>query len=476
MSGRAPTLAFLGGARTVTGSKYLVSTADATVLVDCGLYQGGRELRERNWDDAAVPIERLDAVVLTHAHVDHTGYLPRLVANGFRGPVYATADTCALARIVLPDCGHLQEEEAEYANRKGISRHSPALPLYTEQDAVRSTELLQATPFLTDIEIAPGVSLRFSRAGHILGSAGVHVALGDASAMFSGDLGRPWHPLLVPPDPPQAADLLIVESTYGDRRHERSNSETSASDDAAAQRLGDVVRSTVERGGSVLIPAFAVDRTEIVLYHLAQLVAQGAIRADLPIFVDSPMALRALGVYRRAFEHGAADLQPRWNRGSDPFALAGLREVETVEESKALNHPAEPCVIISASGMASGGRVVHHLAHLAPDARNTIVLVGYQVIGTRGRQLVDGVDELKMLGRYVRVRAQVVNLGSFSVHADAHELLDWVASAEREPDTVYVVHGEPTPAETLAAAIRQRLDWTAVVPRREEIVRVDAPR
>lgn len=466
MSGRAPTLRFVGGAGTVTGSKYLVTTERARVLVDCGLYQGPRELRERNWDDADGLLRTLDAVVLTHAHVDHTGWLPRLVANGYSGPVYATADTCELARIVLPDCGHLQEEEAEYANRKGISRHIPALPLYTEEDAQRAVQLLRPVEFFTDHEVAPGVQIDYRRAGHILGSGSIRMGLdGRVSIGFSGDLGRPSHPLLVPPDPPPPVDCLLVESTYGDRRHEGGSD--------APGKLAEIVRTTIERGGSVLIPAFAVDRTEIILFHLAQLVHAGEIPAHLPIYVDSPMALSALRVYRSALERGAADIRPERAHGGNPFRLSGLGEVHTVEESKALNEPSEPCVIISASGMASGGRVVHHLAHMLPDARHTVVLVGYQAIGTRGRQLLDEATELKMLGRYVRVRATIASLTAFSVHADSAELIDWVASAEAQPDTVYVVHGEAHPAETLAEAIRNKLDWSAVVPRLGEMVRID---
>jgi metallo-beta-lactamase family protein len=468
MSGRAPTLQFLGAARTVTGSKFRVSTEGAEVLVDCGLFQGLRELRERNWEHAVPDPAAIDAIVLTHAHVDHCGYLPRLVADGFDGPVYATPGTIELARIVLPDCGHLQEEEAEYVNRKGLSRHDPALPLYTEEDAWRAVELLRPLPFHEERVVAGGISARLSRAGHILGSATCRLRLGPDGPVigFSGDLGRPSHPLLVPPDPPEGVDCLLVESTYGNRRHD---------DAGAVNHLATAITTTIGRGGTVLIPAFAVDRTEVLLHHLAGLAASGQLPADVPIFVDSPMALDALAVYRSALARRDPDVRPDLADGATHLRLPGLREVRDVEGSKALNHPAEPSIIISASGMATGGRVVHHLAHLLPDARNTVLLVGYQAEGTRGRRLVDGATELKLLGRYIRVRANIVDLPAFSVHADATELLAWVAAVPRPPDNIYVVHGEASAATALATTIATTLDQVAIVPDVGERVRVDHP-
>lgn len=462
------TLQFLGAAGTVTGSKYLVSSGATRILVDCGLYQGVRELRERNWQDPPILPAALDAVVLTHAHIDHCGYLPRLVAAGFEGPVYATPGTAQLARIVLPDSGHLNEEEAEYANRKGYSRHDPALPLYTEDDAWEATRLLKPLEYGVEVEIAPDVSLRFSRAGHILGAATVELRLGTGGPVLgiSGDLGRACHPLLVPPDPPPAADYLLVESTYGNRRHQ---------DEGALDKLADTISRTIDRGGHVLIPAFAVDRTEVLLHHLAVLSRAGRLPSDVPIYVDSPMALSTLAVYRDAIARGDSDIRPELRGGADPFNVPGLHEVRDVESSKALNHPARPSIVVSAAGMASGGRVVHHLAHFLPDRRNTVILVGYQAEGTRGRQLADGADELKMMGQYIRVRAEVADLPVFSVHADAAELLAWVASARKIPDTVYVVHGEPAASKALANAITKSLDWTAVVPRFGERVRLDSP-
>jgi metallo-beta-lactamase family protein len=468
MADRPPTLQFLGGARTVTGSKFLVTAGRTRVLVDCGVFQGLRALRERNWDVAVPDPSTVAAVVLTHAHVDHCGYLPRLVAEGFRGPVYATPSTSALAGIVLPDCGHLYEEEAEYANRKGFSRHEPALPLYTEEDAWRAVDLLRPIPFGARREVADGVSVRLSRAGHILGSATVELRLDDdgPSIGFSGDLGRPSHPLLAAPDPPPTVGTLLIESTYGNRRHD--------DDRVAVDRLAGTIAATIGRGGSVLIPAFAVDRTEVILHHLAELARTGRLPGGVPVYVDSPMALSALRVYRDALERGDPDIRPVREQ-DDPFDVPGLREVPDVEGSKALNRPADPSIIISASGMASGGRVVHHLAHLLPDRRNTVILVGYQAEGTRGRLLVDGAGELKMLGRYVRVRATVVDIPGFSVHADASELLAWVAAARHEPDCLYIVHGEPAAAEALASSLARAIECPAVVPRTGERVRLDRP-
>jgi len=462
---RVHTLQFLGGVGTVTGSRFLVRSDRANVLVDAGLFQGGRELRERNWASPPFDPATLDAVVITHAHVDHCGYLPRLMTAGYRGPVFVTPTTAELMGIVLPDCGHLQEEEAGFANRTGISRHEPALPLYTEDDARRALGLLRPTPFGDRLEIAPGVELTFSRAGHILGAATVALRLGVDGPVLavSGDLGRPSHPLFVSPDAPPEADVLLVESTYGDRCHD---------DAGALGRLADAIARTVERGGTVLIPAFAVDRTEVLLHHLSSLAASGRLPEGVPVYVDSPMALDALRVYRAAIERGDPDIQVDGWTGLDPFDVPGLREIRSVEESKSLNEPDRPSILISASGMATGGRVVHHLAHLLSEPENTIVLVGFQAEGTRGRRLLDGEQELKMLGRYVRVRAEIVDLPAFSVHADATELLDWVGRSPVEPDTVFTVHGEPAASAALASSIHETLGWSAIVPRPFEKVRL----
>jgi len=462
----APILQFLGGVGTVTGSKFLVRAGGNTVLFDAGLFQGLRELRSRNWDTPPFDAAALDAVVVTHAHVDHSGYLPRLVAAGYRGPIYATPSTAALLEIVLPDSAHLQEEEAQYANRKGFSKHDPALPLFTVDDAEATIRQIRTIPFHLEQEIAPDMSVYLTRAGHILGAASVRLRLGDdgPTVVFSGDLGRPTHPFLVAPDPPEEADVVLVESTYGDRDHD---------DGDALDELARVITTTVDRRGSVLIPAFAVDRTEVVLYHLGRLFAAGRIPAGVPVYVDSPMALGALKVYRQAVARGDSEIRSEVAGDARLFDVPGLHEVTDVEGSKRLNHPSEPSIVISASGMASGGRVVHHLAHWLPDRRNTVVLVGYQAEGTRGRRLLDGARELKMLGRYVPVRAEVAGVPQFSVHADARELLDWVGAAKREPDLVCAVHGEPAASAALAAAVHRKLGWTAVVPYLGERIRLD---
>jgi metallo-beta-lactamase family protein len=459
------TLTFLGAAGTVTGSKYLVSCGSSRVFVDCGVYQGLKELRERNWSDLPVDPSSLDAVVLTHAHVDHCGFLPRLTSHGFDGPVYATPRTIQLAGIVLPDSGHLFEEEAAYANRKGYSRHDPALPLFTRDDAVAALQQLRPLDFGVEREIAPNISARLSRAGHILGAASVHLTLADCDRglVVSGDLGRDSHPFLVAPDPPHDSDHILIESTYGDRRH----------DDSDAQAvLAVVINETLARGGSIFIPAFAVDRTEVIIHHLAELKAANKIPRDLPMFVDSPMALGALDVYRGAIADGDADIRADM-RGTHPFELPNLHEVRDVEGSKALNQPAQPCVVVSAAGMASGGRIVHHLAGALPERRNTVLLVGYQAAGTRGRRLLEGATELKMFGRYVPVRARIVEMPQFSVHADSRELVEWARRAPTKPQVAYVVHGEPSAAEALASSLRSALGWTAVVPRLGERVRLD---
>jgi metallo-beta-lactamase family protein len=461
-----PVLSFYGAAGTVTGSRFLVDTPEARVLVDCGLFQGRKELRLRNWDPFPTDPGTIDAVVLTHAHVDHCGYLPALVRDGFAGRVHCTTGTRALAQIVLPDAGHLQEEEAEYANRKGFSKHHPALPLYTEEDAQRSLRSLDAHPFDHEIEVAPGVHVTFRPAGHILGSAVVTMRLATARGrriVFSGDLGRPHHPILQPPAPVGDADIVVMESTYGDRRHE---------DGGALERFRDAIVRTAARGGTVLIPAFAVDRTEVVLLRLRELTESGQI-PDLPIFVDSPMALASLRVYREAIERNEAEIDPGLSALGDPFDAGRVTEIRDVAGSKGLADVHTPSIIISASGMATGGRVVHHLDRLLPDHRNTVVLVGFQAPGTRGRLLADGVRDLKLLGHYVHVRADVVDLGSFSVHADQDELVDWLHTADRPPTTTYVVHGEPDASAALAARINADDEQCAVTPRHNERVRLD---
>lgn len=466
---RAPTLRFLGGVRTVTGSRFLLDTGEARVLVDCGMFQGAKALRLRNWDRFPVDAADVDAVVVTHAHVDHSGHLPVLVREGYAGGVHVTPATAALLSIVLPDAAHLQEEEARYANRKGYSRHSPARPLFDSADAERALDRLVETPFATTIDIASGVRATFGRAGHILGAAWVLLEVdGGPRVVFSGDVGRSVHPLLLPPDPPPAAETVLVESTYGDRRH---------LDEDVTELLADAIRRTAGRGGTVLIPAFAVDRTEVVLYHLADLTRSGRI-PKLPIVVDSPMALAALQVYRDAIRAGSPELRPGLDPDGpggplDPFDVGNVHEARTVEESVAASRRRYPSIIVSASGMATGGRILHHLSQRLEDPRNTVVLAGFQAAGTRGRSLLDGAREVKMLGRYVSVRAEIVDATGLSTHADQDELLDWLRGAPIAPVSTYVVHGEEHSSFELRSEIEHRLGRLAVVPALDEIVRVD---
>ncbi|GLX98562.1 MBL fold metallo-hydrolase [Herbidospora sp. NBRC 101105] len=452
-------LTFLGGVGTVTGSKFLLALPQGgRVLLDCGLFQGGRALRQRNWDGFPIPAESLSAIVLSHAHLDHCGYLPALVRQGFGGRVHATPDTARLAAIVLRDSAKLMADEAEHANVHGWSRHRPALPLYEEKDVEKALELMAPTEHGQAVDL-DGAELRLHRAGHILGSSWSEVTLTDGRVLVhSGDLGRPVHPLLKPPEPCPHADTMLIESTYGNRRH---------NDADTLMAMAAAVNRTVRRGGSVLIPAFAVDRTEVIIYRLHQLRQAGAI-AEVPVFVDSPMGLSARDVYLRAIAGGSAELRPEVTR--DVLDPGWLRELRTVEESMSVNEPARPCVIISASGMASGGRVVHHLRHLLPDPRMTVLVVGFAALGTRSRSLVDGASSLEIHGDHVPVRAEIVNLPGFSVHSDAEETLAWLRHLQHRPRMTYVVHGEPEAAATLRGRIERELGWRAATACPDESV------
>jgi metallo-beta-lactamase family protein len=453
------TLSFHGAAGTVTGSRFMVRTPETRVLVDAGLFQGLRQLRRRNWDPVPFAASDLDAVVVSHAHLDHSGYLPVLSRDGLAAPVVATTDTLALTEIVLQDSAKLQEEDAHYAASRGFSKHSQPKPLYGRQDVAGLLASFAPLDFDEERLLGQDLAVRLRPAGHILGSSTVILESPVGSVLFSGDLGRPHHPLLRPPALPPSVDTLVIESTYGDRRHPVSGSE----------QVADVVRRTVGRGGSVVIPAFAVDRTEVLLVSLGQLLAQGQI-PPVPVYLDSPMALKALEVYRLALMTGRRDLRDGVERLID---IPGLQEVRTTEESIALNSPRSPCIILSASGMATGGRVVHHLKHMLPNERNSVLLVGYQAVGTRGRDLAEGASSLKMHGRYVPVRAEVSQVDGFSVHADADELVAWASAMPEPPATTYVVHGEREASETLARRFRRELGWNAVVPRDGETVRID---
>jgi metallo-beta-lactamase family protein len=447
-------LTFLGAAGTVTGSKFLLRSDTTSLLVDAGLFQGLKSLRRRNWDPLGVPASSLHGVVVSHAHLDHCGYLPALVRQGFNGPILLTADTAALAEIVLRDSAKLQEEDARYAAERGFSRHQRPKPLYDADDVERTLPLFRIVDF--DTEVAVGdVPVRLPPAGHILGSTSP--AVGPVG--FSGDLGRPVHRLLRPPAAPPAAQALVVESTYGDRVHPPD----------PTGPLAEAITRTVDRGGSVVIPAFAVDRTEVLLLALQDLMTAGRI-PQVPVFVDSPMALRGLEVYRSALAQGRADIRP--DIPADVFEWPALHAASSTAESEALNDPQRPCLLVSASGMATGGRVLHHLKQMLPDPRHSVLLVGYQAVGTRGRYLAEGAEAVKIHGEYVPVRAEVVDIAGFSVHADGDELLAWLSSAPEPPRVVYVVHGEPAAAATLAGRIGRELGWLAVVARDGERVLV----
>ena len=453
------TLSFHGAVGTVTGSRFLVRSPSTQVLVDAGLFQGLRVLRRRNWDPIPFQPEVLDAVVVSHAHLDHTGYLPLLARSGLTAPVLVTTDTAALTELILRDSAKLQEEDAAYAAAKGFSKHDKPKPLYDGADVERLLAQLEVVDFDEERVIGADLAVRLRPAGHILGSASVYIESPFGSVVFSGDLGRPHHPLLRPPPPPPSAGTLVIESTYGNRRHKTSSTE----------QLADVVRRTIGRGGSVVIPAFAVDRTEVLLVALGELLVAGSI-PPVPIYLDSPMALKALDIYRQALAAGRRDIR---EGVSGLLDVSGLREARTPDESKALNEPRSPCIIVSASGMATGGRVVHHLKYLLPHERNSVVLVGYQAVGTRGRDLAEGAAAIKMHGRYVPVHAEVTQVDGFSVHADADELLGWASAMAEPPTTVFVVHGELDASQELARRIRAELGWNAVVPRDGETVRID---
>jgi metallo-beta-lactamase family protein len=461
----APILQFLGGARTVTGSRFLLDTKRSRVLVDCGLFQGLKKLRLRNWEPFPVDPATIETVVLTHAHLDHCGYLPALWKGGFRGRVLATQGTRDLCEIILMDSARIQEGDAAYANRMGFSKHEPALPLYGQEEAGRVLERFEVVPYREARSASADTELRFHHAGHILGSSFVELRIEDSVTsriVFSGDLGRAEHPLLRPPPAPPEAEVIVIESTYGDRSHD---------DVDVAERFARAVSLTIGRGGMVVIPAFAVDRTELILRLLDQLAEAGRV-PRVPVYVDSPMASAALGVYRRAILEGWDEIRPELLGDDEPFSAGQLIEVRSVEESRELTLSEDPAIVVSASGMATGGRILHHLAARLPDARNSVILVGYQSEGTRGRRLLEGVRTLKMLGRYVPVRAEIVDLTGFSVHADREELIDWARRARRRPDTGFVVHGEREASDALRESLESELDWTAVVPRNLERVRL----
>lgn len=451
---------FLGATQTVTGSRFLVSSEKTKILVDAGMFQGTREDRRKNWDSFPIDPASIDAAVLTHAHLDHCGYLPLLVRNGFKKEIVSTNYTAKLAAVILRDSARLQMEDAEFAAKKGFSRHANPLPLYDTNDVEETLKLFTSVAFREKIVLAPDASVTFYPAGHILGSAFIVLEIDDKTLLFTGDMGRGNHPLLSSPDDPpvMAIDAVITESTYGDRLHE-----------TPITLFADEINSAVKRGGSIIIPAFAVDRTEVILMALRELINSGAI-PNIPIYVDSPMALAALDYYRDAVKTNAPELRPglaeKWGE-SDPFDPGNLNEMRTVDESKSLNDLVDSSIIISASGMASGGRVIHHLANKLPNPKNTVIIVGFQAAGSRGRSLEEGKREIKIHGKWVPVHAHIAKVNSFSVHADANELIAWLKKVVK-PGQAFVVHGEQDAQEALAGRLRSELGWKVTIPQSEQ--------
>lgn len=459
-------ITFLGAAGTVTGSKFLLEHENRQVLVDCGLFQGTKDLRQRNWEPTPLDVEKLDAVVLTHAHIDHTGGLPRLVAQGFRGPVISTPGTRDLCGLLLPDSARIQEEEARYANKHGYSKHHPALPLYSEADAKRALELFETFGYGRAREIVPGIVLTFVPAGHILGSA---ICVFDLLStrqrvVFTGDLGRYNAPILKDPTAVKSATTLIAESTYGDRAHRESN----PMDD-----LAEIVNDTVKRKGVLVIPAFAVGRTQEILYHLDNLERAKRI-PELPVFVDSPMACDATPIYLAHASDHDLDMQKLVYEGKSPLQTRHTRFVSSANESKLLNQFKGPGVIISASGMATGGRILHHLKVRAPHPDNTILFVGYQSVGTRGRRMLDGEPTIRIHGEEVPVRARLLQISGFSAHADWSEMLKWMDGFEFPPKQVLLVHGEDSALAALGAKVQQK-GWPVQIPKHLEKVELVSP-
>ena len=449
---------FLGATGTVTGSKYLVTSGRSNILVDCGLFQGYKQLRLRNWSHLPVPPASIDAVVLTHAHLDHSGYIPLLVKSGFRGKIYCSEATYELCRILLPDSGHLLEEEAGYANRHGHSRHSPALPLYTQEEAEDALAYFAPVKFGKRFAVAGALHAELARSGHILGASMVTLRDDKTSVVFSGDLGRMNDPLMAPPAQVEGADYLVVESTYGNRRHDAADPMT---------LLGKTIQETVARGGVVIIPSFAVGRAQTLLHYVDRLKKSGAIPPLLPVYLNSPMAADVTALYR-AYRH-----DHRLDEEQCSAMCHAAKIVNTVDESKALNMKRMPMVIIAASGMATGGRVLHHLKAFASDPRNTILFAGFQAGGTRGAAMLGGADAIKIHGEYVPLRAQVVQIENLSAHADADEILAWLSGFRQPPKRTFITHGEPEAADSLRRRVEETLKWECSVP--DYLERVELP-
>jgi metallo-beta-lactamase family protein len=457
-------LSFWGAAGSVTGSKYLLESDQGRVLVDCGLFQGLKELRLRNWDEPPFDAATVNAVIITHAHIDHTGYLPRFVRHGFRGPVYCSRGTADLMKILLPDAARLQEEEADYRNRHKITKHSPALPLYTEDDAREALKLLQVVSNNgKQIRIVKGYSAEFRIAGHILGSSQVLVRVEGAAplnVLFSGDLGKYDQPIIRDPETPPGCDYLVVESTYGDRLHDVERPKDA---------LERIIKNAASHGSAVLIPAFAVGRAQEILYFIRELEDEKRIPV-LPVCVDSPMAAAATQAYSRRTEEQDVDYANALKTNPTPLRTHSMLACSTREESKSINGMQGARIIIAASGMMNGGRILHHALRLLPDENATVVFVGYQAAGTLGRRVADGEKQVKVLGQWVPVRCQIEKIGGFSAHADWKEVIRWLEGMPSPPRRTFVTHGEPEAAEAMAHRIRERFGWTIEVPQYGERV------
>lgn len=441
-------ITFLGAAGTVTGSKYLLEAVGKKILVDCGLFQGLKELRLRNWAEFPVDIAQIDAVLLTHAHIDHSGFLPLLWRKGYRGPIYATPATKDLCAILLPDTGKLQEEEAEYANRKRFSKHHPALPLFTAEDGQDVMKIFKPVSYKTKIQLGGDVEFEFIRSGHILGSAFIRVRAEGKTVVFSGDLGRPEDLIMQTPETIDGADYLLIESTYGNRLHSNTN---------LLDELSLAINRAIARSGVVLIPAFAVGRSQALLYAIHLLKREGRISSDIPVYLNSPMAISAMNLYCRYHEEHRLDQ-------NECGAMCDVaRYVSSVEESKKLNERKGPMIIVAASGMATGGRILHHLTAFAPDSKNMILLSGFQAAGTRGAQLQAGAKTVKIHGREVPINCETVSLSGFSAHADQSEILSWLKMFKKPPKSTFVVHGEPEASRVLRDKIETDLGWSATV-------------
>jgi len=456
-----PSLSFWGAAGSVTGSKYLIESNRARVLIDCGLFQGGHELRDRNWQEPPFDAAAVDAVVLTHAHIDHTGYLPRLVRHGFRGPVYCSRGTGDLLKILLPDAARLQEEEADYRNRHKITKHLPALPLYTEQDARETLKLIQVVPNTGQtIQVAKGITSEFRIAGHILGSSQVLVHVGGepneqgVRVLFSGDLGKYNQPIIRDPVAPPACDYLVVESTYGNRLHDVEEPKVA---------LERIIKDAAQHNGAVLIPAFAVGRAQEILYVIRELENEKRIPI-LPVCLDSPMAAAATQAYARRTEEQDRDYADALKTNPTPLRTHSMLACSTRQESKRLNDLKDARVIVAASGMMSGGRILHHALRLLPDENAVVVFVGYQAAGTLGRRVADGDKQVKVLGQWVPVRCRIEKMGGFSAHADWKEVVRWLEGMPAAPRRVFVTHGEPEAAQAMATHIHERFGWEIEVP------------